>query len=126
MARVTDPQCEIAIYTNKKAIGSRSKYQFDASVLRDPTGNKDLRRYKDGRAKEVQAWMKADPRVEIMIWTILGLAFSHLRSLKENFMSVGIEDHHGIWAAPALAELVADRLDEAGFKVSVTHRGLPS
>lgn len=94
-------------------------------MLRDPIGQKNLtNKYGDGRAAEVREWMEEDERVDVIVDELVGLAFAHIKHARESFMSVAFVDQHGKWIAPAVAEILANAMEVAGFSVHVRHQGL--
>jgi RNase adaptor protein for sRNA GlmZ degradation len=96
------------------------KYSIDVTGLRDPSCQ-FAKTHKDGRSPDIQAWLRADPRVDIIVREIKQLCAVHLDSMKETYLSIGFVDHHGKWIAPAIAEIVAA---EILYTVSVEHREL--
>ena len=126
------------------SVGSKAKtstdrqfaqFEFDVSHFRDPTGQKQFRG-KSGLAPEVQTWVKDDVRVPGLIQNCLILADDLVKpkantegdttrmAAASQWLSFSFKDHHGIWAAPAIAELVANALSDAGYTVAVLHREL--
>lgn len=104
---------------------STARYYFQVANFRDPQSKRGLRLL-DGRDEPVKKFVGADPRVKLIRDEVLSLAYTHIRGEKEAFFSLALEDRHGKWIAPAIGEIVADALDDAGFKVVVVHRGLNS
>lgn len=118
-------QAEVVIYTYGKMTTPLPcvKYYVNVAQYRDPSGQKQLKAL-DGTALSVQEFMTADKRVPLLVSEIEALAHLHVRAGKESHITVGLEDHHGKWIAPAIAELVAARLDKVGFRVATVHRAL--
>jgi hypothetical protein len=67
--------------------------------------------------------MEDDPRVGIVSREVARLVEMYLHGMKEIYFSIGFVDHHGIWIAPAVAEIVARDL-ESNYSVGVSHYGL--
>jgi len=109
------------VTANKPAV----QYLIDVRTLRDPVGQKkfvdaDL----DGTNKEVKNFVMEDERVVAITEECRNLVYSLVNSANVPYVSVGFLDYHGRWIAPAVCELVADALDEAGFPCSVSHHEL--
>jgi hypothetical protein len=127
MPRVDHAKAELGIYTFGKDSPNRPgsvQYIIDCAGLRDPGSSGSLRKtYTDGRPGEVQQYVNEDPRVRAIIETIRTIAFMHLRSQGADgkWLSFGLQDHHGKWIAPAVGELAADALSNAGYGVSLHH-----
>lgn len=105
-----------------------ARYVVDVTGFRDPMGVTFLKEtYKDGTDLRVQEWIRRDPRVETVIQSIRLLAHSHLKSNRESWTSIGFKDHHGVWIAPAVAEMVGRALSELDhYSVYISHRGIQS
>jgi RNase adaptor protein for sRNA GlmZ degradation len=128
MPRVAPGKAEMGLYTYGrlgKAACPVAQYYIDVSGLRDPSSNRGFRKlYTDGRHGEVQEYLKADPRVDAVFDSIRMIAHLNLRgdNTKDGkWLSFAIKDHHGVWIAPAVAEIVADRLGNIGYDVTVFH-----
>jgi RNase adaptor protein for sRNA GlmZ degradation len=76
----------------------------------------------DGRDTAVMNFVEQDKRIPVLVNEMLSLAHAHVTAAQEHHITIGLEDRHGRWIAPAVGELVAEALDAAGFKVSITHR----
>lgn len=124
MARVNDQNADIIVFSGGRTTPLVAKYVIDVSTVRDPTGQKAFHRFGDGRHPDVQKWMAPDPKVKAIIREAGILAAQHITAMKDSFLGIGVQDHHGRWAAPAMAEMIADYLADAGYRVSVLHRGL--
>lgn len=120
-------KAEVGIYTFGKDSPNRPstvQYIFEVAGLRDPQSNRGFSKtYKDGRPGEVQNYVEDDPRVKAIIQEIRAFAYMHLRSdAKDNkWLSFGIKDNHGRWIAPAVGELVAERLSQLKYGVYLCH-----
>jgi hypothetical protein len=129
MPRVAQNEAEVGIYTFGKLTEHPPNwtYLIDVAGLRDPSSNRGFRKtYSDGRPGEIQTYMRDDPRVPAIIDTIKMITWMNLRSeARDNrWLSFGLRDHHGIWIAPPIGEIVADSLSNLGFKVSLFHHEL--
>jgi len=98
-------------------------YLWNVTQWRDPSCVFQNSAVKDGRSSAVREWIKADPRVTVMLKEIEILAEVHLVAMKQAWLSIGFMDHHGKWIAPAIAELVADHLGTR-YATYVGHREL--
>lgn len=123
-------KCDLGIYTYSKASLKKTyspKYLIDVSNFRDPIGQMEFKtKYKDGRAGAVQAWVKEDPKMNALLASVREIVHSEVKATGAQWISIGFTDHHGIWLAPAIAELVADDLVIEGYTVGVVHYELPS
>jgi RNase adaptor protein for sRNA GlmZ degradation len=130
MPRVDHKDAEVGIYTFGKDSPNRvatCQYLIDVVGLRDPGTSGAVRKaYRDGRHEEVQTYIQDDPRVKAVIDQIRMFAYMHLKSEARDgkWLSFGIHDHHGKWAAPAIGEIAARVLDMAGYRVSLYHADL--
>lgn len=102
------------------AIPPTPKYLIDVSSLRDPSCQ-FTKTHSDGRSPDIQAWLRLDPRVDIIVREIKQICAVHLDSMKESYISIGFHDHHGKWIAPCVAEIVASEITHT---VSVEHKEL--
>jgi len=120
---------QVVIYSHGSRLpngpSSEPAYKFDVSQFRDPMGQKSFKAL-DGRNKTVQEWLWEDPKVGAIVETCLLLTVTLIDVNKETWFSVLFEELHGQWISPAVAEIVAKRLEECNFKVSVVHYGLLS
>jgi hypothetical protein len=133
-----DPKPTIGIYSYgvKGSARPTAQFDFDVSKWRDPSGQKQFAGRTSGQEPEVRDWAGEDNRTEAVISACLLLANDlvkpHPRGngttttlIPESaWLSFAFHDVHGRWAAPAIAELVADALDKAGYTVAVAHHGL--
>lgn len=131
MPLVEHSKAELGIYTfgekSQRYVGT-CQYYINVTGLRDPGSSGLIRaQYPDGRAGGVQVYMNDDKRVRAIQETIRILAYMHLRSphTKDGkWLSFGLWDHHGKWAAPAIGEIVAGGLSDLGYGVSLFHADL--
>lgn len=128
MPRVKPYEAQVGIYTygekGKAASVPNAQYVINVAGLRDPSSNRGYRqKYKDGRPGEIQDYVKEDPRVEAIVHQIKMLAHIGLRSDAQDgkFLSFALRDHHGVWIAPAIGEIVTDALDREGYAVALFH-----
>ena len=123
-------EAEVGIYTFGKDSPNRvatCQYIIDVSGMRDPGSSGVIRKlYGNGVPIEVQKYMEDDPRTRAVVETVRTITFMHLRSDGRDgkWLSFGVVDHHGKWAAPAVGEIAAWTLDRAGYKVSIYHADL--
>ena len=125
----------IGVYSgteNKHPIG---QFKFNVSTFRDPAGQVQFKQ-KDsneaglnGTVPEVRDWVAKDRRVPIIVKECRLLAEDLIAPQADGkavsaWLSFSFVDYHGRWIAPAIAELVANHLSEAGFNVLVHHAGL--
>ena len=129
---------DIGIYSfgEKGNVTPKVQFEFDCTSLRDPTGQKQFANL-TGTSVAVREWIKADDRVNAIVASCRLLAndlikpkprtsFGKTEMIQvSKWLSFSFKDFHGKWAAPAMAELVADALDLDGYKVTVVHYGLP-
>jgi len=112
--------------------GINAQFEYDVAPFRDPAGQKKFAGW-NGTFPEVREWMKEDTRVGVVIKECLLLADDLIKPKDldnkkgesvSNWLSIAFKDHHGQWASPAVAELVADALSLAGYVVVVYHGSL--
>lgn len=119
---------QLALYSAglKTSPQPNSNYIINVADLRDPYSNRGFKfRHEDGRALEVQQFVEEDPRIDAIRQQVAILAHLNFRSgVTSPWMSITFRDHHGIWIAPAVTELMADSLSNLGYAVSVHHFGL--
>lgn len=101
-------------------------FVIDVSEWRDPLGSKTLKNlYTDGRAGEVQDFVREDPKYQAAANAALMITYTNLISNKTTpkpWISIGVRDHHGTWTAPAMTELLAEEINrKLGIKVFVRH-----
>lgn len=128
-----DPQLKpnIGIYSFGPATNGQvnGQFEFDVTYFRDPQGQKQFQG-KDGLDKDVIAWIRADRRIPILIKECSLLADDLLSPKGEDkkkistWVSFCFRDPHGKWISPAVAEIIADTLSDAGFNVIVSHQAL--
>lgn len=129
MPRVMSPQAQIGVYTyglkGDASTVPNAQYVIDVAGIRDPSSNRGYRlKYKNGTAKEILDYVAEDPRVAAIIHNVKLIAHSELRSgaaRSPGWLSFALRDHHGIWIAPAVGELVTDALDRLGYAVALYH-----
>ena len=135
------PKATTGIYSygSKTAVIPKTQFDFDLTKFRDPGGQKQ---FKDvvGTHETVKKWMIDDEdsakQVNAIISDALLIADDLIKPKARMdgskteiapisaWVSISFHDFHGKWAAPAVAELVADALDKAGYNICVTHYGL--
>ena len=125
---------QIGLYSSgQTAIKTAGQFEFDLLSFRDPAGQKQFSNL-NGTHPEVREWMKLDRRIPFIIEDCLLLADDLIKPKQNDaavargvstWLSFGFRDQHGKWAAPAVAELVADALDKAGYLIVVWHAQLP-
>ena len=128
----------IGVYSMGSVNGSDrqfSQFQFDVNKLRDPCGQKQFYGM-TGRNVEVQTWLKVDERVAAITRECLLLADDLVKPKPREdgtrtevrpastWLSFAFRDFHGKWIAPAMAEIVAHELSDAGYTVALFHREL--
>lgn len=131
MPRVAPTNAEVGLYTWGTKIVRQYhpsvNYAINVAGLRDPSSNRGFnKKYADGRPAEVCEFVKEDSRYEAISDTIQMLTHMHLRGegRDNRWLSIGVVDFHGKWIAPAVAELVANELSQAGYRVSLFHYDL--
>jgi hypothetical protein len=131
MPRVAfDDTPQVGVYSTKKNKSALAiaQVEFDLSTFRNPMGEK---KFKDlpqkGLDKAVMEWMKRDPRINIIMKDCMILARDKFSTGNDSlpWLSFLFCDDHGLWTAAAVAELVADDLSDAGFRVSTHHHAFP-
>lgn len=112
-----------------------AQFEFDVSKLRDPQGQKQFSG-SNGLDKRVQEWLKADTRISGLVLECLLIADDLVKfktkvdgpktelAQASSWLSLSFKEHHGKWTAPAIAEVVAIALSEAGYNVAIFHREL--
>ena len=132
-----DPKPVIGVYSFGAKGGKSPVTQFECDVTewRDPAGQKQFKKV-NGTHPDVRGWMKEDKRVQAVINHCLLLADDLVKPKSREvgettqvealsgWLSFSFKDHHGKWAAPAVAELVARALSNAGYFVGVRHVNL--
>lgn len=126
---------QIGVYSfGTVAQGSTGQFEYDVTQFRDPGGQKQFEGM-NGTYPKVKQWMLQDRRVPIIIEDCLLLADDLVRAKQidsnmtksvSTWLSFAFKDFHGKWTAPAVAELVADALSDAGYVVVVYHASVPS
>lgn len=134
-----DPKPNIGLYSYGTKGGARPQAQFDIDVSkwRDPGGQIQWRGRANGTETDVRNWVAEDPRTPALVQMCAILAADLIaehtmvtdsgvvsKRAESPWMSIAFHDHHGRWAAPAVAEIVADFLDKAGYTVCCVHHGL--
>lgn len=120
--RVELKNAKVGIYSAKIGAIPNSTYIIDVSNFRDPMGQKEFRKL-DGRDEKVKEWINSDRRVPALIDAVAQVAIDAAKNAGVNYLSICLYDHHGKWIAPALAEIVADKLAEH-VDVAVRHTTL--
>lgn len=100
------------------------RFRIGVDNLRDPYGQPSLRLL-NGRHKEVQEFLAIDPRVKVIIDEMCALTYSYIVQGRDQYVSIGIHDRHGMHISPALVEMLAAALRQDGFTVIVHHHELP-
>jgi hypothetical protein len=122
--RVDAGSSQVSIYTYGKVspVQPGAAYVIDVMGLRDPMSNRGFRqRYEDGRPGEVQDYVKGDPRLQAIIDEVRLLAYLHVDCEQDKWISIGVRDFHGKWISPAVGELIAEALDNLGYRTYVYH-----
>ena len=134
-----DPKPVVGVYSfgSKVSTGRpQAQYEFDITTMRDPSGQKQFVKESDGRSELVRKWIGEDDRVPGIISFCRMLADDLVKPktrTTENatrvepvsqWLSIAFYDFHGKWAAPAIAEIVADALSDDGYTVAVKHYAL--
>lgn len=123
--RVQEPsKAAVIVYALASKAGSLlviPRYLTEIDSFSDPMGQAEFRKI-DGRNPKIQTWIQKDAKVKALVESYVGLVKDHITHNKEFFVSLAIRDYHGRWRSAAVAELVADAIDEAGFDVFVSHR----
>lgn len=126
---------QIGVYScgDKQKSTITSQFEFSVSSFRDPMGQKQFEGL-NGTHPEVRTWISSDSRIGILINECLLLSNDLLKPKKVGegpdkaasvWLSFAFKDKNGKWIAPAVAELIADALAEAGYVVVTHHAGLP-
>jgi RNase adaptor protein for sRNA GlmZ degradation len=123
MIMTSKPRMILYTYSLKDPYTSNGiNYEIDVSQFRDPLGNKALTTaHTDGRHKNVQAWVAEDPRFDAVLDSVLSMA-DDANTTNMTHLCIGFADHHGKWAAVALAELAAQYLRKESYDVAIYHR----
>ena len=135
----TAPKATIGIYSygSKGSVFPKTQFDFDLTKFRDPGGQKQFNGV-IGTHSSVKEWMKEDERVSALISDCKLIADDLVKpkprvdgsktevTAQSAWLSIAFHDFHGKWAAPAVAELVADALNDAGYTICVTHYGFSS
>jgi hypothetical protein len=129
MPRVIVGNGDIGVYSTGRVVKEavNAQYVINVEGLRDPLSNRGFRFSKeDGRDREVMSFVEDDPRVSAIRDEVLLLAHLNFKAPGQTsaWISFLFKDVHGKWIAPAVAELIADSLIAANYKVSVHHWGL--
>jgi RNase adaptor protein for sRNA GlmZ degradation len=100
---------------------------FDVSTLSDPQGQNNLRAL-NGTAIKIRDWLKKTDKCKQLLHT-LELTIVDVESPKaftKGWVSLGLFDYHGIWIAPAVAELLTEQLDTKypSFGYVISHMAL--
>ncbi len=124
------PNVGIYSYASNGSRNIVGQFEFDVSSFRDPLGQKQFLTKSSGIDPEVRDWVGQDHRVPILIKECRMLAEDLIRHKKDGqaapstWLSFSFKDFHGKWISPAVAELVADELSNAGFMVTVYHSAI--
>lgn len=122
MPRMERHDANIGLYAfSSKSVLQYSQYEVDMNKFRDP-----IHKFRtlDGRNKEVQEWIKADKRMEMITRVIDLLIADQLGDQKSQWISIGFRDYHGRWISAAVVELLSEYLSDKGFKVFTLHQWL--
>ena len=129
------PTVGIYSFGVKGNITPKCQFTVDVTKFRDPSGQKQFKNL-NGIDPEVRDWVGEDARMAGVVENCLLIADDLLKpkavadgekttvAPASAWLSIAFKDHHGRWAAPAVAELVAEALSKAGFTVATTHYGL--
>ncbi len=112
---------------------STGQFEFDVSKFRDPMGQKQFVNL-NGTHPDVRKWVAQDPRVGVVVQECMLLADDLVKAKSNNggelksvcdWLSISFKDHHGKWTSPAITEIVAEVLSDAGYNVVVHHGVIP-
>ena len=111
VADVKDAHCSIYTFGCKRQSPPNCHYTFDVTSFRDPAGQGNMR-HLDGRATIVRNFVAQETKLK----DLLDLVEITLRDAipatgGKAWTTIGIMDHHGVWIAPAVGELLAEHLD---------------
>ena len=59
-----------------------------------------------------------------LVRSLAGIVCEHLAGAKENWCGIGIFDTHGRLISPAIAELLAQALEQHSYTVSIVNHAL--
>lgn len=123
VARLT---VSVSSFSYKRGTPRGMDLMFDCRFLSNPHWVEALRPL-DGRERDVQAHIKADPRFQPFLDHVMGLLLfvlpAHLEEGKSH-LSIGFGCTGGQHRSVMLTETVANLLAEAGWQVSKRHREL--
>lgn len=134
VAFVPNPKPDIGIFSfgEQDRVKPKSQYEFNVANLRDPQGQVQFKGLA-GNDPAIVKWIAEDPRVAGIVSNCLLLAEDLLSKRVKgdqstgtkvesisSYVSISFRDHHGKWIAPAIAEIVANKLAET-WDVAVKH-----
>ena len=121
----------IGVYSGSIDNHPQGQFEFNVTGFRDPSGQVQFKSagLANGIYPDVRDWVGRDRRVPIILRDCRLIAEDLLANKSDgkpvsSWLSFSFADHHGRWIAPAIAELVANHLSEAGFNVLVHHSGI--
>lgn len=128
--RTTTVLADVAIYSwglkGTQGLVPNPKYLINVAEWRNPQCHPDIIKGRiNGTDPAIIRWIEEDERIGVASREIYRLAEMHLRGMRESYISVGVVDYHGIWTAPAVAEIIARDIEDH-FKVGVQHCGITS
>lgn len=96
------------------------RWSVDVSNYRDPIGQKHFK-HLNGKSEVVREFVAKDPRVKVVIEEFCTIAHVTIKEAKESYVSFGLYDRHGLYIAPAIAEMLVEALRAEGFQVYAQH-----
>lgn len=124
MAFVEATRASVGLFSLSTKNTVYHSYVIDLSTFRDPLGQANFKPL-DGRAKEVQEWIKLDPRFPAIRDACRQIVADVIGGQKRTWLSIAFKDFHGTHISPAVAELIAHDLLSRGYSVGVTHVAFP-
>lgn len=125
MPRVMFTLANVGVYSfSSTTVKPTAHYEFDLTEFRDPMNKDMFNGATDGRDVLVQNWVKDDHRFKALLAECELIAHDQKVNHGGRWLTLAFRDFHGRWKSPAVAELVADKLAEEGFNVSVYHDAL--
>lgn len=128
MPRLDAQKSEVGIYSFGRLIPRDypivSTFTINVTGMRDPQSSGGFRRkFTDGRADEIQDYIRDDDRYPAILDNVEMLAQMYLRSEGKSlsWLSFAFMDNHGKWAGPAFAEAIAEDLSDLGYRVHTFH-----
>lgn len=116
-------QAAITIHSTTLKSLVNVQYNIDVSSFQDPLGQFGLKA-RDGLDKEVQKFVREDPKVFSLIDHINLIVKDEVGIQGSKYLSFAFKDHQGKLLAPAIAEIVGAELEKS-HAVFVQHHFLP-